>query len=589
MKNDKMSTMRRRKVIEDSQGERNAAKAASEQANATDGVSLRLEDLQGATELTSEVIEAKGNEILDSLGKVNDSILDNTAAAELVAEATERNTNTIKDSISDLGDRLSDKLSRLSDLLESKLGSTVQSSSTPVNAPDTALAVVEDAIPVDIVNPGLPELIEGLLPDPVVGNNNPDDAFFPPSPEVNPEPKKEDDKDKKKDSDLLAGLFDTTKKGFKATIGITDRIAGMLFKYTVTALAEAAKMAALLFSIVLAFDVIRVHFKYWSEKFLSDFDSFSSEAKEWGSLLGSIFGTLENIKKFWEAGDWSGLATAIVKGVTEILYNLGELISLGMSKVAAAILSVIPGLGDTALSVEGAALEGFQERTGNSLSDKDQDTLAKYQSQKIENGENLFDKYSQLKTYAVNKLTGDANTSDFITSDEKEAQVESLKKLEPKQREEVLKKGNEARAAIIRFEKYMESVNPDNPQSVKAMDQAYSNLQNQLSDGDLNQSPATKKELMGRMNQVQAKYETLNGSEVAPAPSESSDDSKRVANITKNQAAEKAAASSGSAAGAMAGNLFNTNNVINNSKTIQQQMPVTGTPAPGVYHATSVN
>lgn len=586
MKNDKMSTMRRRKVIEESRGERDAAKAASDQTSAIGDISLGLKDLQGATELTAEMVESKGNEILGSLSQLNDSIEDNTAASELAAEASEKTTAAVKDSISDLSDRISDKLTRLSDMLEAKLGNSVQSS-TPVGTPDTTVAVVEDALPVEIVNPGLPELIEDLLPEVDNGNNDPNDTFFPPSPDVT----HDRDKDKEKDDgtkDLMKGLFDTTKKGFKATVSITDRIAGMLFKYTVTALAEAAKMAALLFSIVLAFDVIRIHFKYWSDKFLSDFDAFSSEAGEWGSLLGSIFGTLENIKKFWEAGDWGGLTIALVKGVADILHNLGELISLGMSKVAAAILSIIPGMGDAALSVEGAALEGFQERTGNSLSEEDQNTVAEYQNKKIENGENIYDKFSQGKTYLYNKATGNANTSDFITSDDKEAQIESLKSMDPEERKEVLKKGNEARAAIIRFEKYMDSVNPDNQQSVNAMDKAYDNLKKQLSDTDLNQTAATRKELNGRMNQVQAKYDELHGIEPKPAPVEESDDNRKVQSIEKSKATEKAAVIGMGAAG-VAANLINTNNVINNSKTIHQQAPVTSTNAPGVYNATSVN
>ncbi|MGZ7244279.1 hypothetical protein ACXWOQ_09310, partial [Streptococcus pyogenes] len=86
----------------------------------------------------------------------------------------------------------------------------------------------------------------------------PNDAFFPTVPE-NPESdskKGADEERKKKDSDTLSNLLKATKSGFKASMSITDRIAGMLFKYTVTAVIEAAKTAALLFSIVLGIDVI---------------------------------------------------------------------------------------------------------------------------------------------------------------------------------------------------------------------------------------------------------------------------------------------------------------------------------------------
>lgn len=586
MKTENMKTMRR-KVIEEGRGERDAARAASTQAESLSVLSSQLDDLQTQAELTSEVIEDKGNQVIDALNRVDQSVIDTTAGAELTAEASERTTEAVKQQ-TEVSNKISDKLSKLTELLNERL-SAITPNLPQISVPDTSLSVVEDAVPVDIVTPGLPELLQELIPDPVNNTNRPDDAFFPTVPE-NPESdskKGADEERKKKDSDTLSNLLKATKSGFKASMSITDRIAGMLFKYTVTAVIEAAKTAALLFSIVLGIDVIMKHFKYWSDKFTSDFDKFSSEAGEWGSTLSSIFGTLENIQKFWEAGDWSGLTVAIVKGVTEIIYNLSELISLGMSKVAAAILSLIPGLGDAALSVEGAALEGFQERTGNSLSKEDQDTLAKYQSSKIEKGENFFDKVSQGKTWIVNKITGDANISDFVTDEEREAQNEKLRQMKPEEREQVLKKGNEARAAIVRFEKYMEQINPDDKRSVESADKAYSNLKAQLGDEDLNNSPITKKELNARMNIVTAKYDKLKGKEPQPAPSSQSEDVKKVESIEKNQAAQKA--SLGTGAGAAAANLFNTNNVINNSKTINTVSPVTSTNAPGVFGATSVN
>lgn len=586
MKTENMKTMRR-KVIEEGRSERDAARAASSQSESLSVLSSQLDDLQTQAELTSEVIEDKGNQVIDALNRVDQSIIDTTAGAELTAEASERTTEAVKQQ-TEVSNKISDKLGRLTELLNERL-SAITPNLPSISVPDTSLSVVEDAVPVDIVTPGLPELIQDLLPDPVNNNNNPTEPFFPTTPD-NPESdtkKRSDEERKKNDSDTLDKLLKATKSGFKASLSVTDRIAGMLFKYTVTAVVEAAKTAALLFSIVLGIDVLMKHFKYWSDKFTSDFDKFSEEAGVWGSTLASIFGTLENIQKFWEAGDWSGLTVAIVKGVTEIIYNLGELISLGMSKVAASILSLIPGLGDAALSVEGAALEGFQERTGNSLSKEDQDTLAKYQSAKIEKGENLFDKVSQGKTWIVNKITGDANISDFVTDEERETQNEKLRQMKPEEREEVLKKGNEARAAIVRFEKYMEQINPDDKRSVEAADKAYSNLQSQLGDSDLNNSPVTKKELNARMNIVTAKYDKLKGKEPQPAPSSQSEDVKKVESIEKNKAVEKA--SLGTGAGSAAANLFNTNNVINSSRTINTVSPVTSTNAPGVFGATGVN
>lgn len=580
MKSENMSTMRR-KVIAEGKGEREAAKAASNQTSSIDDLSKTLQDIQTQGEITSEVIEDKGNQIIDSIDKVESRVSDVVEGSELAAEASERTTTAVKDN-TEVANRISDKLTKLSELLSEKLG--VSASAGP--RPDSPAVVIPESLP-DSEFP-MPVVIPPVLPQPE--NNDPNDSVFPPvvpTHEDNSESGRQDEKEKKENKDLFKELLKTTKTGFKASLGVTDKIAGMLFKYTVSALAESAKLAGMLFAIVLTIDVIRAHFKYWSDKFSTDFDTFSEEAGIWGSTLASIFGTLENIKKFWEAGDWGGLTIAIVSGVGKVLYNLGEIIQLGMAKVTAAILSIIPGMDGAALSVEGAALEGFQERTGNALSKDDQDTVARYQSSKIEDGENIYDKYQNARTWLKNKISGDTNIGDHVSDEERDAERDKLKAMNPEERIEVLKKSNEARAAIIRFEKYMDDVDPDNKQSVATMDKAYNKLKDQVSDSDIAKAGTTKKELDSRMDSVKAKYEKMKGIEAAPAPVSESDDAKKVNAIEKSKA--ESVSSGAVAPGASVGNLINTTNMVNNSKVVNNHAPLTSTQAPGVYGATRVN
>ena len=119
MKTENMKTMRR-KVIEEGRSERDAAKAASTQSESLSVLSSQLDDLQTQAELTSEVIEDKGNQVIDALNRVDQSIIDTTAGAELTAEASERTTEAVKQQ-TEVSNKISDKLSKLTELLNERL------------------------------------------------------------------------------------------------------------------------------------------------------------------------------------------------------------------------------------------------------------------------------------------------------------------------------------------------------------------------------------------------------------------------------------------------------------------------------------
>ncbi|MFP9202837.1 hypothetical protein ACLI2R_17050, partial [Enterococcus faecalis] len=66
-------------------------------------------------------------------------------------------------------------------------------------------------------------------------------------------------------SQALDKLTKTVDFGFKKSISITDKISSMLFKYTVSAAIEAAKMTAMILAVVVGIDLLMIHFKYWSD------------------------------------------------------------------------------------------------------------------------------------------------------------------------------------------------------------------------------------------------------------------------------------------------------------------------------------
>ena len=134
MKTENMKTMRR-KVIEEGRSERDAAKAASTQSESLSVLSSQLDDLQTQAELTSEVIEDKGNQVIDALNRVDQSIIDTTAGAELTAEASERTTEAVKQQ-TEVSNKISDKLSKLTELLNERLSAiTTQNEFAPFGRP----------------------------------------------------------------------------------------------------------------------------------------------------------------------------------------------------------------------------------------------------------------------------------------------------------------------------------------------------------------------------------------------------------------------------------------------------------------------
>ncbi|AHJ86783.1 baseplate hub subunit tail length determinator [Salmonella phage STP4-a] len=577
MKTENMTSFRRRKVIADSKGERDAAAAASNQVESLDSIGYKLDSVQSATELTSEAIEQKSNDIISA---VNDT----TAGVELTAEFAENTSKTVRE-LTDVTSAISDKISKLTDMLEQKIQAVQQKFVDSSKVTDDTLKVIGDSIP-EPVESNLPAIPEKIFDKPEE-NNSPDADFFPTL------PSKAEEVDNKKDSDkkildtenLLKDLVGTTKTGFKATVSITDKISNMLFKYTVSALAESAKLAGTIFAIVLGIDLLRAHFKYWSDKFSSNFDEFSQSAGEWGSLLQSVLGSLQEIKKFWENNDWSGLAVAIVKGLADVLYNLSELMSLGISKISAAILSAL-GFDNAALSIKGAALEGFQARTGNELNEEDQDTLARYQTRRIQEGPDAFDKFSEYKTRAFDFITGRDNKNTTTTEQEREAEVKKLKSLPEEELNEINKKSNNARAALVRFEKYMGDVDPENATNIESLDKAYNNVKSLVNDSELNKAPAIKKELEVRLQKAEARYQKIKTeSKPEPAAPSASEDVQKVQNIEKAEQAKKSDANQNSSSSVVNAQVNN----VNNSRTIQTINPVTATPAPGVFKATGVN
>lgn len=579
-----MNTMRR-KQIEDSAPERKAQATADSQVASLNDLNSGLGDLQASSELIADTVENKGNQILGSISELGSGIQEVAAASELAAEASEKTTEETR-KLNDVAATISDKLSKLSQMFEQKIsgtGTDVPASSQSNES--TTLAAIKDAMPLQVEQPSLKELLEKLIPD-----NHP----LPPADPFPEEPQAEDKPSKQKkdggDGLKLEDLLKVTKAGFKATIGITDKIAGMLFKFSVAAAAEAAKMAGMLFAVILGIDLIKIHFKYWSDLFNKSFEEFFEKAEEWGPLIQSVVEMAGEISNMWSEKNWSGLAMAIIKGIGDITVALADLMFLGITKITAAILRAI-GMDDKALTVEGYGLEKFQE-SGAALDDKDQETLARYQDRnmledskkRLEFAEKMKDK--TVRTVALQYGSITQEEADQIEAGTYLRPSDKMAELPEDQRIDILKARNEAKAAIKRTEDLAAKTKPDDKSRIENLDKSIGSISDRLNDPALANAPEVRKELQEDLSKLTGEVEKIKAPiKVAPAPVEEQEDVQKTKRIEEQQRA----ISTPTGAGAGAANIV-SNTVLNKTnKTSYNMPPQSSTPAPGMGASARVN
>lgn len=594
MKDSQTFRRKDRKVIAESKGERDANRANQSQEELLGNIHDKLNDVQASSDLTNDTVESKSNEIINSLGN---GLGDVVAATELTAEAVEKNTGEFR-KLNDIASQISDKLSKLTSILEEKLTPQTQNTgaSNASSSSNTALAVISDAIPdIQTDQEKITQALDDLLPR--LENNQEDADFTDPEPTPTPvvqpptvvprTPEEEEEKKNNKSlSDKIGSLLKVTKDGFKQSIGFSDKIAGMLFKYTITAAIEAAKMAAMILSLVLAIDVIRINFNYWAELLKTNFTEFSERLGKWAPLLQDIINSVDEVKAAWEKGDWSGITIAIVKGVGKAIMNLTELIVLGISKLIASVMRMIPGGGDRADALEADSLKTYQQHTGAKLTDEESTLVATQDVKKMKEDHEHDDNVN---------VVGSMSQSDKIKIATGAMSIEDYKKSHPDNNSDpffsmsnddqikAIKAKNEAQASIDRTSKYLDS--NDGSDKFKASAKgAINDIGSQLNSGDLDKTPKLKADIQNQLDILNKKYDALANKPAvkadSPAESEEVKAVERINAQTKSQ----------SQTSRQVGNITQVNNSVKKS-TNQFNLPTqTATVAPGLFgHTSQVN
>ena len=392
--------------------------------------------------------------------------------------------------------------------------------------------------------------------------------------------------------DKVGGLL---KTGFKSSIGVMDKISGMLFKYTATQAIQAAKIAAAIFAIILAVDLIKIYWSVWGEKIMGKLSEWAEIFKGWWDTFTdwasgfSDFKTafegmganLMEIKNAWTSGDFPGLAKAIGNALLTLGKTISGVLTRTLSSVFAALLRKL-GFGGAADDMEAFGLRHYQNMTDNRLSDENQRKLAENQLKKEkEDGKTTTER--GLTDFLPAKWR---NKIGFL-SDEEYSQVQAEKKdqdarsgLNDQDQVSAIAATNEARESLGRYKKFAEAANADNAADMVKVDKYKKEAQQYLSNKSLDLVPSTKAELNAQFNAIKVKPK---GDAVKPASSAESKDTQTVKAI-------KSAESNKVTQQAHQTNVANVqNNVTRNSKSVHVQAPTTSTRAPGVHKATGVN
>ncbi|HFG0932010.1 TPA: hypothetical protein ACGE0Z_002326 [Klebsiella pneumoniae] len=556
--------------------------------------SLRRVIADAAPQKRNEALQEEQN---NSLGTINGTLEGIQAAAEMGAEATENGLANVGNSLSDTNAGIELQLDELSALnttaslisdrinkLAEKLGVKVEQA-TPQTANVPSVEVVQDSIPEPVPEiPSLDDLLQDLIPP--HENRRPDSDVLPQE-EPKVIPKKEDEeKNKKGDTDLLKALLDTTKSGFKKSISLTDRISSMLFSYTVSAVANMAKTAAMVLALIMAIDIIKIHFKYWTELFKSNFEEFTKLAGTWAPVLTAISEMAQSIQDTFNEGSWLGLAEAIVKGLVNVLDTLGETIMFGLSKLVAAVLSKVPGMGDAADNIRGAAADRFQYRTGAELSEEDQDYVAKYKDNQRLKEEQDSPLERKITAWGDRYLLGKIDDAEYekrmklADSDTKDPAFEGKTR---EQRLEMYKAQGKMQAELKRTSEYAQNTRPENTERMESAANAVAKASKNFEEFKKN-NPSLAKELEPQYRFMQDEWNKKRFPTVSPEPAEDKQESQQVKVIEKIEAQHKVGDKLASQAP------MNVNTSINkNSTTVMPMQPVTSSPAPGMVGFTKSN
>lgn len=388
-------------------------------------------------------------------------------------------------------------------------------------------------------------------------------------------------------------MTNVMKIGFSKVVGVQEKIGGLINKFGLGQIAEAAKTAAFVLMLVIAIDVLRIAWEKWGDAIVKKLQEWGEKIaewweglKEWGSSFADMKFALEgmtdnmmSIKNAWESGDWPSLAIAIGKLFAEAIMTLSGILDRVITKLLSTLLDKL-GFKDAAKSVEASGLESYQAKTNAKLDEENQKKVAEAQYEREQNSTKFFDpsklSFNPLRPVEMGKnfVSAFNTTKSEPTKDQK-----AREGLSKEDQVKVIAATNEARKAVARYEDVAKAADVNNPAQLEKLNKYKAEAQQYVNNPELAKAPSIKNELQTKLGSIVTKK----AASVQPEKSAESKDAQATQAI-------KAASTKDSKSGTGTTNTANVqNNVVKNSKSYNVQAPVTSTTAPGIFGGSKVN
>lgn len=559
----------RRKVIEDKTKENKATQSAAETTSTVEESNTILTDMrtdvQTGAELTAEAIETVGNKLYDKLDDIQ-------AGIELNIDGITSTAESLKNQ-EQISEKINENIEKLGTLLKEKFyGPTTD---RVVDVPSTSDDILKN-LPVPVEDEDLTNAVSKITQDII------------PRPENSPNPPAETDEEKKKKKDdkepkWSERLNKLVKGGFKESYAVTNKIAGMLFKYTVSAAIFAAKWAAIILSVVLALDLIIIHFKYWGKLFKENFDLFEEKLGPIAPILSSLFKTLSEIKKYFLEGDWGNLTLAILKGVGDLALKLVMGLEYALGKLGASILRAL-GKDDWADKLEATVIERYSANAGYVPTAEEIELVGRVRGQK---------KYDKYTTDSEMSVIG-GNNANYSNSYNVSLEEARKRAEEYQKNTKGLESGEITKESMIDDEtklfkrqaefntlKRQAEDQKNNPENLKIISDKLAKLTDEIMDDDSTEVDSQMYELgLATGEAAHELYSKI--PDVSPDEPKESQEAQVAESIAKTEISNQETNNSTSQ------NNTQVNNISNN-KTVVNHQPVTNADAPGMYKAQEVN
>lgn len=436
----------------------------------------------------------------------------------------------------------------------------------------------------------------------------PSQSGTPDQEESTDQPESEDKKNKKKSGDKkdvlptklidkMKGLVMDTKfgkmitvmsGGFKGMMSIGNKISSTLFKMSVTAAIATAKTAALIFGLIVGFDLLRIYLKYFIDWIGKKWDELTAA---WGNYfkdfgkLGTIFDSIDTgigeIMNAFRTGEFPAIIQAILTAGARNLNTIGETIRLALVKGLASVIRSL-GFKDAAEALETSAVQRYADNTHGNLSEKEQKQVAQKQSEDIKAGKDYQNRgLTSALPDSVRVSIGAISQTDANMAEAEKKATPALQQMSDTERESSLIKVNEVKKMMYDYKQHANATNVGNAADMKRLSNEYDQINVKLSDKTFDKLPQVRSAIQTELFQSKQSVDIR-----TPQPQQPSkqDDVKTAQQIQKNQDAD------------IAGIRQATNNTANvsntkvvNNRTVQMQTPITGSRAPGVFGLGGIN